>query len=74
MNKILTILTILLITSCSKDNLCNSNEILKVYSKQGTHLVLLDVLYDEDRDCSITKETQELNNNCNRVDRYCEWQ
>lgn len=75
----LLILISFILSSCNKIPLnihtvaCDPNEVLTVYSKQGTGLVILDVLYEVDRDCMLSKSTQELNNNCQDSTRYCSW-
>ena len=80
---IITVITVIAYVlsplSCTKQPLlihtqhCDPNEVLSVYSKQGNGLVILDLMYEEDRNCMISKNTQELNNNCQDSTRYCEW-
>jgi len=75
----LFILMVFVLTSCTKDYIddliisCDPNEVLTVYSSQGVGLVILDVLYQEDRDCNITKIHQEQINNCTDPNRICTW-
>lgn len=79
MKKLILIILTILTTGCTNvhdtiyTTACDPNEVLTVFSKQGTGLVILDVLYDEQRNCSISKQQQELNNNCNSPDRHCSW-
>lgn len=72
----LTLLTLLGCTSVHDDvytAACDPNETLTVFSQQGTGLVIRDVIHQEPRDCMISKQTQESNNNCNQPNRHCSW-
>ncbi len=79
MKKLLLMLPLLIIMSCNqsqdqvRDIHCGSNEILHVFSQQGTGLVILDHMYSVERDCRISREQQEANNDYHKPHIHCTW-